>query len=615
MARYEAAVLATRPWRCCARPLVLHRAPWRCPDRSARRFVSASASASLPAAALAAASSPALTAAPSTRLPYVAVPKRPTWQPTLMGLGSYRLDLDEAQHRAALAAALCTHGVTLVDTSDHFQAGRSEALIGAVLRETAAQRAGRPPVIVVTKAGFAFTPAAAAEPEARRVHASSAGGTTTAHDGVVESYSLHPATLEKRLAQSEARLGRSVDVLMLNSPERLFLTALPGHRPGHGVDLDHVVRAIRAAATWLEAQTEAGRIGGWGIASSTMHDGQHPHHLPLDRILSDLAVHQLDRHLVALEVPYNIMEQGALVRPRHDVPSLRELAQQHQLWLLTQRPLLTLGLPPRAETLSASESASGTRASAGAGTTAGLRKMGLSCAQLQAQHGPQYGDAASLTPRFRSAVDAELQALDVLEAVPAAADAPSDRAILAHLTWAQTLGEHLPVISTNALVADHFLRRTVRPSLDQARAMLAARLQHHRSRQADAKDADDADDDAAYALDAWSQRYFDDMAQLVEGIQALAEMVSGKSNDDLAGVLASVAAAHAAQHGDAAAESRTLAHQALRVCFSEAKRYGGISTLVGARSPHHVDSAVHAALAPAYTPETVAMMREVISHM
>ena len=56
-----------------------------------------------------------------------------------LGFGAYRVSEGDAEHEAALRAALTDGGVNLVDTSWNYEQGASEQLIGRVLGELIAE--------------------------------------------------------------------------------------------------------------------------------------------------------------------------------------------------------------------------------------------------------------------------------------------------------------------------------------------------------------------------------------------------------------------------------------------------------------------------------------------
>src|SRR5438552_14599217 len=73
---------------------------------------------------------------------------------SVIGFGTYRIDVRVPEHRAALASAL-RRGVNLIDTSTNYADGNSERLVGEVVGGLIAEDyLTREELIIVTKAGY-----------------------------------------------------------------------------------------------------------------------------------------------------------------------------------------------------------------------------------------------------------------------------------------------------------------------------------------------------------------------------------------------------------------------------------------------------------------------------
>ncbi|HEX8207053.1 MAG TPA: aldo/keto reductase [Solirubrobacteraceae bacterium] len=248
-----------------------------------------------------------------------------------VGFGGYRVDVRSAVHRAALERALAL-GCNLVDTASGYADGRSEELVGAVLRSSGA------PAYVVTKAGY-VSPAAAAAMER-------AGVDVAAIPGVDDDtgYSLAPAVLRAQLALSRSRLGcERLDAVLLHNPERMLETGASGN---------DLLAALAEAFAVLAEEVEAGGLRHYGVSSNELPAAAQGDPLDLDTLV------ELERGsggpgLTFLQFPLNLVERDAA--RNGDRPSL--LARAGGIRTMANRPLnalsrgakLRLALPPAGE--------------------------------------------------------------------------------------------------------------------------------------------------------------------------------------------------------------------------------------------------------------------------
>jgi aryl-alcohol dehydrogenase-like predicted oxidoreductase len=197
-----------------------------------------------------------------------------------VGFGAYRVVLGDRQHESALRHAL-DRGCNLVDTAPSYGAGRSEALIGKVLKDD-----DRPRPFVITKAGYR-------------------------HAGD----SLEPSALRRELASSRERLQvRSLDGVLLHNPE-LWLEEPSG------------VRDVELAFAVLEEEVDRGRLSAFGV-STTVEPA---------RLLLQLRHRLALRHFEILEIPFNLVETGAVLEG--DEPSILRQAHASGLRVIANRPL------------------------------------------------------------------------------------------------------------------------------------------------------------------------------------------------------------------------------------------------------------------------------------
>ena len=203
---------------------------------------------------------------------------------TRIGFGCYRVDVRNAEHRAALEVALAG-GCNLVDTASNYSDGRSEELVGSVLEETGAR------AFVVTKAGY-LSPAAVDAVERAGV---SLEGQRRLEGGT--PYSLDPDVLRVVLELSRARLRRPVlDAVLLHNPERLA---------EGGASADELRTAIGDAFAFLREEVAAGRLRFYGVSSNVVATAAPGEPLDLD------AIQDAAEGARFLQFPLNLIEREA----------------------------------------------------------------------------------------------------------------------------------------------------------------------------------------------------------------------------------------------------------------------------------------------------------------
>ncbi len=264
-----------------------------------------------------------------------------------IGFGGYRLVADDADHRAALAAAVA-EGCNLFDTAANYGDGGSEGLIGAVISEAIGDgRLARDEVVIVTKAGY-LQGGLLAQVRGHGDAAADSGGVAPLSDGCW--HSLNPDHLALSLAASLDRLGvETVDRLLLHNPEAQ-LTHHLGSRPSETV-ADELYAAVEAAFAFCERQVAAGRIGGYGVSSNTLAAAvDDPSRLDLGRLLqaaeqAAAAVHGPGSRprFDLIQLPYNLLEAEAASRANTvvdgDTVCVLAAAARLRIAVVTNRPL------------------------------------------------------------------------------------------------------------------------------------------------------------------------------------------------------------------------------------------------------------------------------------
>ncbi|MFE9608067.1 aldo/keto reductase [Streptomyces sp. NPDC006012] len=149
-----------------------------------------------------------------------------------LGLGTYKVRV-----AAQAARTACSQGATWIDTAPNYLDGPGHRDLAAVLDL-------HPRVRVSTKTGFIHR-------DQRK--AAVASGVIT-DQAAATGHSLAPPFVRWQTARSLACLGRA-DVVFVHNPERA------------GDDRNTVHAALREAFTVLEEFAQAGRIGGYGVAT------------------------------------------------------------------------------------------------------------------------------------------------------------------------------------------------------------------------------------------------------------------------------------------------------------------------------------------------------------
>jgi|GEM_PF-330247 len=236
-----------------------------------------------------------------------------------VGFGCYRVH-DEI-HAQALTAAL-DRGCNLVDTAASYGDGRSEELVGRVLRADRGRDA-----FVVTKVGY-VTPTAAAAlsaadvnlDELRRLDATSL-------------YSLDPRALAALMDQSRRRLGRStLDAVLLHNPEHILDPGQP--------DVEEAKRSVARALSFLADEVAAGGVRYFGVSSNAL--APSPAAEPADWLTETVFAAAAEERFALMQFPLNLLERGA-VEPGPDGSSLADRARALGVRTVSNRPLNALG--------------------------------------------------------------------------------------------------------------------------------------------------------------------------------------------------------------------------------------------------------------------------------
>ncbi len=265
-----------------------------------------------------------------------------------LGFGGYRIDEGEAIHRAALKQAL-RRGVNLIDTSSNYSDGRSETLIGEVLREDA-ETAGelRRRTILVSKVGYVQ-----GQNMALAEQAAAAG---RPYEEMVEYdpscwHCIHPRFITDQLGRSLERLGvATLDAYLLHNPEYFFSDRMRRKATG-GLEeaREEFYRRCGQAFRLLEQLILEDKIRSYGVSSNTFGQGpDDPDFVSLERLIELGAEAASEVHgpgrapgFAVVQCPLNLYEAGPFLTPNQRDGSMTflALAREAELGVLVNRPL------------------------------------------------------------------------------------------------------------------------------------------------------------------------------------------------------------------------------------------------------------------------------------
>lgn len=254
------------------------------------------------------------------------------------GFGSYRIDVQNSTHRAALTMAL-TSGVNLIDTSSNYADGGSEKLVGEVMAELIAQgQLAREQIVIVTKGGYLQGENYALSQ--RRKGAGNPFPDLVEYSSGLE-HSIHPEFLEDQIGRSLSRLGlEKIDVYLLHNPEYYLGWAKKGDLPLADARQEYQ-RRLSLAFSHLEKEVERGRIRWYGVSSNGFPSSADSYDFTAVEQLLELAnEHGSDHHFAVIQLPLNPLETGGLTEPNQSKGrSTVELSRAAELGVLVNRPL------------------------------------------------------------------------------------------------------------------------------------------------------------------------------------------------------------------------------------------------------------------------------------
>jgi len=248
-----------------------------------------------------------------------------------VGFGCYRVSIKNPEHETALQLALGS-GCNIIDTSTNYMDGRSEELVGRVLRSCFDKGDfNREQIVVVTKVGYVQ----GENMDLARSRIEQGNPFTDMVEYHEDCWHcISPDFLEDQISRSLKRLGlECIDVLLLHNPEYFLKT---------DSDFQEYYRRIDAAFRHLENEAARGRIHHYGISSNTFPEPKDsPEYTSLETVLEIAEKISAQNHFAVIQFPLNLLEPGAALEKNNGSQAVCELALAKDIGTLVNRPLNT----------------------------------------------------------------------------------------------------------------------------------------------------------------------------------------------------------------------------------------------------------------------------------
>ncbi|KAI9256194.1 NADP-dependent oxidoreductase domain-containing protein [Sporodiniella umbellata] len=407
------------------------------------------------------------------------IPKTGQWV-SRIGFGSYRMN--GSRHEEALSYAL-SKGVNIIDTASNFEQGQSEQRIGHTLAQAIDQgRVKRKELTIVTKSGY--------------LSANELEGLNDTEYVKINDKSYHsmsPKVFEKQIERSLDRLQTDrIDIFMINSPERMLMA----QNKYYGAD--RLYKDLRMSFDYLDSLVRSGTLGGYGLCSNTLSFPHAEDHVSLQKVI---AACTRQEHLLAIQVPFNLFEREAVVA---EMPTVAELARQHDLYVMTNRPLLAIA---NGQIRSLVNPVLGT----GASEQEIMQAMSLSFEHLT---------------RLESDLLSERNVLSFTNTVLIRSLVPIEQETLStQFVWGQVLSENLARLAQNHFATRHYLHQQVLPAIE---------------RDIQALEAYASEMDEATRYEAWTEEYREVTTRVIESIVQYASIDTLRKNNDLDRILQAI---------------------------------------------------------------------------
>lgn len=254
-----------------------------------------------------------------------------------IGIGTYRMNLHEPEHGAALLHALQS-GINVIDTATNYSDGSAEELIGHVLEQLYSQGFSREHFVIVSKAGY--LQGRNLNRAIKREHQ----GHAFPHVVKLEEgmwHCIHPEFLQDQLDRSLRHMRTQyVDAYLLHNPEYFFLHARREEIPLDEARAEFYYR-IELAFRYLENEARARRIRWYGVSSNYFGVAtDNDCFVSLAQLWEIATTIGGDRHhFRVVQSPLNLLEPGIAIEPNNDGCTFLEYARQRDMVVMVNRAL------------------------------------------------------------------------------------------------------------------------------------------------------------------------------------------------------------------------------------------------------------------------------------
>jgi aryl-alcohol dehydrogenase-like predicted oxidoreductase len=271
-----------------------------------------------------------------------------------LGVGTYLGDSDDKTdhfYERALVSAV-SHGINFFDTANNYRGGRSEKVLGKVLKELEDLGISRDQIVISTKGGFLPCDD---DPENFETYTRShyiEKGIIGLNDIIEHCHCLSPRFIEHELEKSLRHLGLScLDIYYIHNPETQFSE----------ITENEFDERIYKVFELMEQKVKENKIRRYGLATWNgfrLKPGSKAL-LNLPKLVGFARKIAGDKHhFKALQLPYNLVmleaikmrNQNSLVKDEEEKISLLKSAKEHKINVMISAPLMQsqlLNLPRR----------------------------------------------------------------------------------------------------------------------------------------------------------------------------------------------------------------------------------------------------------------------------
>lgn len=232
-----------------------------------------------------------------------------------IGIGTYRMSVENNTHKTALEYAI-KNGINLIDTASNYQQGKSEILIGEVIKPHFREQ-----IFITTKAGYIQGK------DINKISLINKDMVIKINDNFY--YSIDNQFIQLQIEQSLKRMkSEYIDCFLIHNPEHYFDIYNNLQK-----DIDqHIINTF----LFLEELVKSGIIRYYGISSNNL-----PNPTLLNFQIENLIKMKTQfPHFKMIQFPYNLVESGASSNLYGD-KSLIDLCKKNKIKCISNRPFNT----------------------------------------------------------------------------------------------------------------------------------------------------------------------------------------------------------------------------------------------------------------------------------